>query len=75
MYRITHFRSKCIGCNACVEVAPDRWRMSQKDGKSVLIDGLYNKGIYHTRIWADELNINEQAAANCPVDIIRIHPT
>ncbi len=72
MIRIVHLRQKCIGCNACVEVAPWRWRMSRKDGKSVLIEGKEKKGIYRTEVGEDELFENEQAAKNCPVGIIRI---
>ena len=72
MFRIAHFRNKCIGCNACIEVAPDRWRMSLKDGKSVLIGGREKKGIYHAKVGYDELDDNKIAAKNCPVNIIRI---
>ena len=72
MFRITHFRDKCIGCNACVEVAPDRWRMSLKDGKSVLINSKAKKGIYHALVSDDERSDNMIAASNCPVNIIRI---
>ena len=39
MIIITQQRHKCIGCNYCVELAPDRWIMSDKDGKSVLVEG------------------------------------
>lgn len=72
MIKLVHLRQKCIGCNACVEAAPWRWRMSKKDGKSVLIEGKEKKGIYSTIIWEDELKENELAAKNCPVGIIRI---
>ena len=72
MLRITHFREKCIGCNGCVEVAPDRWRMSKTDGKSTLIEGKPKKGVYNALISEIELEENQQAAANCPVNIIRL---
>jgi len=72
MIKIVHLRQKCIGCNACVEVAPWRWRMSKKDGKSVLIESKGKKGIYRVSVGEDELRENEQAAKNCPVKIIRI---
>ncbi|MHB8402007.1 MAG: hypothetical protein ACYDCN_08335 [Bacteroidia bacterium] len=39
MIRITQQRAKCIGCNACVEAAFYRWRISRKDGKCTLIGG------------------------------------
>ncbi|RMD45861.1 MAG: hypothetical protein D6831_02855, partial [Aquificota bacterium] len=44
--QIIHYREKCIGCNACVEAAPDRWAISKKDGKAVLLKGIEKKGIY-----------------------------
>jgi len=72
MFRIIHHRQKCIGCNACVEVAPYRWRISKKDGKSVLIEGKEKKGIYNVKVSDDEFEENQIAAQNCPVNIIRI---
>jgi len=72
MFRIIHHRQKCIGCNACVEVAPYRWRISKKDGKSVLIEGKEKKGIYNVNVSDDEFEENQIAAQNCPVNIIRI---
>lgn len=72
MIRIIHFRDKCIGCNACVEVAFDRWRMSKKDGKSVLIGGKEKRGIYQVQVGEEERAENELAAKNCPVNIIQI---
>jgi len=74
MPHITYHRSKCIGCNACVEAAPDRWRVSKKDGRCNLIGGKDKKGIYRVQILMDELDANELAAANCPQKIIRIDP-
>ena len=72
MFRIIHHRQKCIGCNACVEVAPYRCRISKKDGKSVLIEGKEKKGIYNANVSDDEFEENQIAAQNCPVNIIRI---
>ncbi len=72
MIRITHFRSKCIGCNACVEINSDRWRISKKDGKSILIRGMEKKGISQFIAPDFENEINMAAAKNCPVRIIRV---
>lgn len=72
MVRITYFRNKCIGCNGCVEAAPERWRVSRKDGRCTLIGGKEKKGIYRTIVSMDEYEANLQAAANCPVKIIRV---
>ena len=47
MVIITLQRKKCIGCNYCVELAPGQFRMSKKDGKSVLLHSEEKKG-FHT---------------------------
>ena len=73
MFKITHYRDKCIGCNACVEVAPDRWRISKRDGKCTLVGGKAVKGIYHIDVLDHELPENIKAAKNCPVKIILIN--
>ncbi|MFN8154328.1 MAG: ferredoxin [Bacteroidia bacterium] len=75
MIRIIQHRNKCIGCNACVEAAHHRWRISKKDGKSVLIGGKEKKGIYSVIIHEHELDENLMAAKNCPVNIIQIIQT
>ncbi len=72
MFRIIFYRSKCIGCNGCVEAAPDRWRVSRKDGKCNLIEGKAKKGIYQATASMDEYAQNKLAAANCPVRIIHL---
>ncbi len=72
MHKITHYRHRCIGCNACVEIAPDRWRMSKKDGRCTLVGGKAAKGIYHADIHGIELEQNIKAATSCPVNIIKI---
>jgi ferredoxin len=72
MIQITQQRDKCIGCNYCVELAPERWRMSKKDGKSVLLEATNKKGFHTTTVHEIELADNEAAAAACPVKIIKI---
>ncbi len=72
MIRITFFRNKCIGCNACVEAAPDRWRVSHKDGRCTLVEGKEKNGVHHAIISDHEEEINIIAARNCPVKIIRL---
>lgn len=72
MIRITQYRKKCIGCGACAEAAAFRWRISRKDGKSILIGGNKKKEYYSIVIDNDELHENMVAAQNCPVHIIRI---
>lgn len=72
MIRIFHQREKCIGCNYCVELAFERWRMSRKDGKVTLIEGINKKGFYTTLVGDDEYDANIKAAKACPVNIIRV---
>lgn len=72
MVRILHYRHKCIGCNACVEVNRQRWRMSRKDGKSTLIGGKEVKGIFRIETENEECELNLKAAKNCPVKIIKV---
>ncbi len=72
MIRIIQLRDKCIGCNACVEAAHSRWRMSRKDGKSVLIGSIKNKQIHSVIVGDDERAENLKAAKNCPTKVIQI---
>ncbi|MCU0431258.1 MAG: ferredoxin [Cytophagaceae bacterium] len=69
---VTHQRDKCIGCNYCVELAPDNWRMSKKDGKSVLLNSVDKKGFHTTYIKPEEEEANRLAAKACPVNIIQV---
>ena len=72
MIRIIQQRIKCIGCNACVEAADFRWRISKKDGKCTLVGGLEKGGFYSIVVDDDELGPNLLASKNCPVKIIKI---
>jgi ferredoxin len=72
MIRIDHYRDKCIGCNACVEASFSRWRMSRKDGKSVLIGAARKKGCDSLTVGDEEKAENARASKNCPVRIIQI---
>ncbi|MDM1043586.1 ferredoxin [Myroides sp. 1354] len=73
MIVITLQRDKCIGCNYCVEVAPQHFQMSKKDGKTVLLRATNNKG-FHTLKSPDYtiLEACEQAEKVCPVHIINV---
>ncbi len=73
MIRIIQQRIKCIGCNACVEAADYRWRLSTKDGKCTLVGGIEKRGFYSVMVHDHELEDNLKAAQNCPVNIIKIH--
>ena len=73
MVVITLQRNKCIGCNYCVELAPNQFRMSKKDGKTVLLHSKDKKGFFTLKS-SDELIFDdcEKAAKACPVNIISV---
>ena len=75
MIRITQQRVKCIGCNACVEAASYRWRISRKDGRCTLIGSTEKNGLASVVVGEDEFEDNKIAAKNCPVRIIKIEKT
>ena len=72
MIRIIQQRDKCIDCNACVEAAEYRWRISRKDGKCTLVGGKEKKGFYSILVDDHEYEDNVLAKVNCPVNIIQI---
>ncbi|MBK7104921.1 MAG: ferredoxin [Ignavibacteriae bacterium] len=71
MISISYFRNKCIGCNACVEADPNRWRVSKKDGKCNLIGSKEKKGIYLIHVGNEEIDSIKAASKNCPAKIIK----
>ncbi|MAD97767.1 MAG: 4Fe-4S ferredoxin [Flavobacteriaceae bacterium] len=73
MVVITLQRKKCIGCNYCVELAPEQFQMSKKDGKSVLLHSQEKKGFFTLKS-ADEniLEASLEAKKACPVKIINV---
>lgn len=72
MIRVIHYRANCIGCNGCVEVAPQRWRMSRADGKSTLVGSTTKKGIQSVVVHETERHEVRKAAEICPVKIIQV---
>ncbi|NOZ47534.1 MAG: ferredoxin [Chlorobi bacterium] len=72
MVRIAFQRNKCIGCGSCNEVAPSRWVMNEKDGKSILLESKPSKSFFHLTVGDEEFNENIEAAELCPVNIIRV---
>lgn len=73
MVVITLQRKKCIGCNYCVELAPEQFQMSKKDGKSVLLHSQEKKGFFTLKS-PDEnmLEASLEAKKACPVKIINV---
>ncbi len=72
MIQITQLRKRCIGCNVCVEAAPERWAMSRKDGKCTLVGAKGKKDIYTINVSDIEYDENKKAAEVCPVNIIQV---
>jgi ferredoxin len=72
MMKIQHFRQDCIGCNACVQYAPQTWAMNEADGKVDLIEGVTKGDIVTADLLASDLDANRKASACCPVRIIKI---
>lgn len=73
MVIITLHRNKCIGCNYCVELAPEQFQMSKKDGKSVLLHAKEKKGFFTIKSPDESIYENAKKAAKaCPVNIIDV---
>lgn len=73
MVIVTLQRDKCIGCNYCVEFAPDYFRMSKKDGKSVLLKSVERKGFHTIKTnMPESFELCDKAAKACPVRIISV---
>ena len=76
MVIVTLQRDKCIGCNYCAEFAPDFFRMSRKDGKSVLLKSADKKGFFTLKTpSAEAYDPCDKAARACPVNIISVKIT
>ena len=76
MVVITLQRNKCIGCNYCVELAPQQFQMSKKDGKSVLLHSQNKKGFFTIKSNDNTIfDICNNASNACPVKIINVKIT
>ena len=70
---VTHYRDNCIGCGACTAVCPNGWRLSDDDGKAILLDGEERKaGVFVKQVHPEDVEENELAAMCCPVRIIKV---
>ncbi len=73
MVIITLQRAKCIGCNYCVELAPQQFQMSKKDGKSVLLHATDKKGFFTIKSPDNSIfDAALKAKEACPVKIISV---
>ena len=69
MIQVSQQRERCIGCNACVEAAPQRWRISKKDGRCTLVGAKEKRGFYTVNLPDFEKEENE-LAAKCVSDLV-----
>jgi ferredoxin len=70
---LCHKRNDCIGCGSCAMLSPDRFSMNIQDGKADMKDGQWHGDEFVVaKIDEDEYDLNKQAAAACPVGIIRL---
>ncbi len=70
--KIIHDRSSCIGCNSCVNIAPQTWLMDEAEGKAKLIGSQKKGRVYVAEIFDCDRDANEMAAQACPMNIIKI---
>lgn len=70
--KIQHYRNNCIGCNACVQHAPQTWCMSSKDGKAVLRNAKGKANVFISDLADENVAANQKAAQSCPTRIIKI---
>ncbi|MBD3636463.1 MAG: ferredoxin [Crocinitomicaceae bacterium] len=75
MLIVTLQRAKCIGCNYCEELCPELFRMSKKDGKSVLLNSIDRKGFHTLHSNHEYFDAAENAKNACPVKIISVKMT
>jgi ferredoxin len=72
-YLLEHDRAGCIECGACAAVAPEFWEMSEKDGKSDIVNGEHRKdGWQELDIEEKDFQPNKEAADVCPVNVIHL---
>lgn len=73
MIQVILQRAKCIGCNYCVDKAPLFFRMSKRDGKTVLLESVEKGGFHRLKIpGVLYIQLLKDAASICPVKIIQV---
>ena len=70
--KLIHYPENCIGCNACVLMAPKFWRINDETSKAELIGGVKENDHMVLEISVADREENERAAASCPVQIIKV---
>jgi ferredoxin len=70
--KLIHFPENCIGCNSCVENAPDNWEIDQITGKAILKNAINKNGTHIAEISEIEVEDNHRAELSCPMRIIQV---
>lgn len=71
-YKLEQNHPDCIGCGACVAVAPDFWEMVD-DGKASIIKGTLREDKWEEKeIEGKDMQQNKEAAESCPVNVIHL---
>lgn len=65
-------RLNCIGCGACVAVAPDHWEMADDGKVSIIGCKTRSDGWEEKVISKEEVDVNMEAAESCPVSVIHL---
>lgn len=71
MIKVQHDRENCIGCGACVAIAPDFWSMGD-DGKVNLKGAEKKNGVFELKIEEKDVEQNKNAAETCPANVIHV---
>ncbi len=71
-YLLEQDRLNCIGCGACVAVAPSHWETSEDGKVSIINSKTRQDGWEEKDIGKEELTENLEAAESCPVSVIHI---
>ncbi|MCF6276512.1 MAG: ferredoxin [Candidatus Magasanikbacteria bacterium] len=71
MSKIIQNKENCIGCNSCIEYAPDYWKIGE-DGKAILKRSTGKNSNQILEVEDFELEKNKLAAEACPMGCIQI---
>lgn len=70
--KLIQYRENCIGCHACVLIAPQNWKMNHQEGKADLIGSIKKGEVSVVNLHESDLYDNMKAVEACPMSIIKI---
>lgn len=70
-FKIVHKREDCIGCGACVEIAPQCFTLSDDDGQADLVGGSLKSKLWVADAFVCDRDDVDGAVEACPMNIIR----